>query len=228
MADRVFRDRRHAGGVLADLLAHHRGAEGVVVLGLARGGVPVAHEVADHLGARLDVFVVRKLGVPGQPELAMGAIASGEVLVLNEDLVRRLDIPTDLVLETAERETRELRRREAAYRGGRPVTDVVGRTVILVDDGLATGASMRAAVVAVRRRRPSRVVVAVPLAPATVAEELRGKVDEMVCAAMPSPFHAVGRWYQSFDQTTDEEVRDLLAVASRPRPERRGRPAVEH
>ena len=194
MPDRLFRDRRDAGRVLAGLLEHYRGRSDVVVLGLARGGVPVAYEIARALGAPLDVFVVRKLGVPGREELAMGAIASGGIVVVNDDLIRGLDIAPEVIQRIAEREGRELIRRELAYRNGRPMPDVTRKTVILVDDGLATGSSMRAAIDALRLR-PARIVVAVPAAPQSTCQELAAIVDEVVCATTPSPFLAVGRSY---------------------------------
>ncbi|NMH92684.1 erythromycin esterase [Pseudonocardia bannensis] len=214
MSERLFRDRRDAGHVLAGLLDHYRGREDVVVLGLPRGGVPVAYEVARALDAPLDVFVVRKLGVPGREELAMGAIASGGVVIINDDVVRGLGIAPEVIQRVAEQEGRELLRREQAYRDGRPMPELEGRTVILVDDGLATGSSMRAAVAALRRHRPARIVVAVPAAPKSTCEELSTVVDEVVCATTPSPFLAVGASYWDFTQTTDEEVRDLLRAAA--------------
>jgi erythromycin esterase-like protein/predicted phosphoribosyltransferase len=220
MSDRVFRDRRDAGRTLAGLLDQYRGREDVVVLGLPRGGVPVAYEVARALGAPLDVFVVRKLGVPGREELAMGAIASGGVAVINDDVVRGLSIAPDAVQRVAEQEGRELLRREQAYRDGRPMPGLAGRTVILVDDGLATGSSMRAAIEALRRHRPARIVVAVPAAPKSTCEELSALVDEVVCATTPSPFVAVGASYWDFTQITDEEVRDLLRAAAGSAPAR--------
>ena len=213
IANGVFRDRRDAGRVLAGLLEHHRGRRGVIVLALPRGGVPVAYEVATALGAPLDVFVVRKLGVPARDEVAMGAIASGGVVVVNDDVVRGLAISTEAFRQVAEREGREMLRREQVYREGRPMPDVAGRTVILVDDGLATGASMRAALQALRRLEPGRIVVAVPAAPQSTCQELSAVVDEMICATTPSPFFAVGQSYWDFDQTTDDEVRDLLNAA---------------
>jgi predicted phosphoribosyltransferase len=214
MAKRVFRDRRDAGRVLAGLLTHFHDRDDVIVLGLPRGGVPVAHEVASALRAPLDVFVVRKLGLPGHPELAMGAIASGGTTVLNDDVARSSGVLPDVVRQVADREGRELSRREQTYRGDRPLADIAGRTVILVDDGLATGATMRAAIQAVRALRPARIVVAVPAAPASICEELTRDVDEVVCARTPSPFLAVGEWYRDFAQTTDKEVRDLLRAAT--------------
>jgi erythromycin esterase-like protein/predicted phosphoribosyltransferase len=218
MAERLFQDRREAGRVLAGLLERYRGRPDVLVLGLPRGGVPVAYEVATALGAPLDVFLVRKLGVPGHEEVAMGAIASGGTLVLNEDVIRGLDIGPEVVQRVAEREGRELLRREQAYRQGRPAPELAGATVIVVDDGLATGASMRAAVQALRRLRPARIVVAVPAAPESTCRELEAVVDEVVCATTPTPFLAVGESYWDFTQTTDEEVRDLLRAASAARP----------
>jgi erythromycin esterase-like protein/predicted phosphoribosyltransferase len=221
MPDRLFHDRRDAGRVLAELLGRYRNRSDVIVLALPRGGVPVAYEVATALGAPLDVFLVRKLGVPEHEELAMGAIASGGVMVLNDDVVRGLRIPADVVQRVAEREGRELARRETAYREGRPAPEVTGRVVILVDDGLATGSSMRAAIQALREHRPARIVVAVPVAPASTCRELTTVVDEVVCATTPSPFLAVGESYWDFAQTTDDEVRSLLreAAALRPGPD---------
>jgi erythromycin esterase-like protein/predicted phosphoribosyltransferase len=217
MADRTFRDRRDAGRALGALLAHYRGRDDVIVLGLPRGGVPVAYEVAVALQAPLDVFLVRKLGLPEREELAMGAIADGGVVVLNEEVVRGFGIGPEVVREVAEREGRELVRRELAYREGRPMPELADRIVILVDDGLATGASMRAALLALRRLRPGRIVVAVPAAPSSTCQELRLEVDEVVCATTPSPFLAVGQAYWDFAQTTDEEVRELLRAAARPK-----------
>ncbi|WP_100445391.1 phosphoribosyltransferase [Glycomyces xiaoerkulensis] len=210
MPDRVFRDRHDAGVALAALLDHHRGRADVLVLGLPRGGVPVAYEVARALEAPLDVFTVRKLGVPGHEELAMGAIATGEVVVTNDRVVNGFGIAPEELDRVAEREGEELRRRERAYRGDRPAPPVRGRTVLLVDDGLATGATMRAAIDAVRRQRPAHLVVAVPTAPASTCRELTDQVDEMVCATQPEPFMAVGQSYRSFGQTGDDEVRELL------------------
>jgi erythromycin esterase-like protein/predicted phosphoribosyltransferase len=211
---RLFRDRREAGRVLAGLLDEYRGRDDVVVLALPRGGVPVAYEVATALGVPLDVFLVRKLGVPGHEELAMGAIASGGVVVLNDDIVRGLGIPPETIEAVAEQEGRELQRREQAYREGRPTPDIAGKTVVLVDDGLATGASMRAAVQALRRMNPAKIVVAVPAAPEATSQELAAVVDDVVCATTPSPFFAVGESYWDFTQTTDEEVRDLLRASA--------------
>jgi predicted phosphoribosyltransferase len=214
MMDRVrFRDRTEAGQVLASMLKHYAGRPDVLVFGLPRGGVPVAYEVARALHAPLDVFLVRKLGVPGQEELAMGAIATGGVRVLNYDVVNALHIPQHVIESVAAREQRELERRERVYRGDRPPPDLRDRTVILIDDGLATGSTMRAAAAAVRRQQPARIVVAVPVASAITCEDFRREVDELVCVATPEPFYGVGLWYEDFSQLTDEEVRDLLARA---------------
>jgi predicted phosphoribosyltransferase len=213
MARTTFRDRAEAGDVLAGLLGHHAGRDDVLVLALPRGGVPVAARVARALEAPLDVFVVRKLGVPGHEELAMGAIASGGVRVVNEQVASRLGLSEAVLRRAAEAEGRELARREQTYREGRPPPDISGRVVILVDDGLATGSTMRAAVAAVRRLGPSRVVVAVPTAPASTCQHLRDEADEVVCATTPRPFRAVGYSYRSFPQTSDEEVRAILRAA---------------
>jgi predicted phosphoribosyltransferase len=207
-----FTNRRAAGIALADRLRRFAPRDDVVVLALPRGGVPVASEVSLALGAPLDVFVVRKLGLPGHPELAMGAIASGGVGVLNEDVVRWYRIPEAVIDAVARAERAELERRERAYRDGRAPMPIDGRTVILVDDGLATGSTMRAAVLAVRKLHPARVVVAVPVGARETCEGLRDIADEVVCAFMPEPFSAVGLWYADFSQTTDEEVRHLLAA----------------
>jgi predicted phosphoribosyltransferase len=210
----VFRDRRHAGRVLAERLAHLAGRPDLLVLALPRGGVPVAYEVAAALGAPLDVFLVRKLGVPGHEELAMGAVAAGGVRILNEPLLRELRVAPAALEEVTAAEQQELARRERLYRAGRPPLDVRGRTVILVDDGLATGASMQAAIEALRRLGPARVVVAVPTAAADTCALLAPEVDEIVCAVTPEPFYAVGLWYADFSQTDDDEVRELLAAAA--------------
>jgi predicted phosphoribosyltransferase len=210
----MFRNRREAGQVLASLLAGYRGHPDVVVLGLPRGGVPVAYEIATALHAPLDVMVVRKLGVPGHEELAMGAIASGGVQVVNEDVVRHLGLTPSILASVATIEQQELARREHAYRGERSSVPVEGRTVIMVDDGLATGSTMRAAVAALRRRDPDRIVVAVPVAAPETCEDLKREVDDIVCAMTPTPFYGVGEWYEEFDQTRDEEVRDLLERAA--------------
>ena len=215
MAPPRFADRRAAGRRLAALLAAYAGRFDVVVLGLARGGVPVAYEVAQALRAPLDVFLVRKLGVPGCEELAMGAVASGGTLVLNDDVVRRLAIAKPVIDAVAARETQVLARRERLYRGGRPPPEIRDRIVIVVDDGLATGATMRAAIAALRLPRPARIVAAVPTGAADTCADLRKEADEVVCAITPQPFFAVGRWYSDFSQTGDDEVRELLAQARR-------------
>jgi putative phosphoribosyl transferase len=209
-----FRDRLEAGRLLADKLTAYAGRPDVLVLALPRGGVPVGYEVARALQAPLDVFLVRKLGVPGHEELAMGAVATGGVRVLNEDIVNALRIPDYAIDAVTAREQEELARRERAYRGDRPAPDARGRTVILVDDGLATGATMQAAIAALRRQQPARIVVAVPTASPETCDALRAMVDEVVCAITPEPFHAVGRWYEDFSPTTDDEVRELLARAA--------------
>lgn len=208
-----FRDRSEAGQVLARELGAYARREGVIVLALPRGGVPVAFEVARTLQAPLDVFVVRKLGVPGHEELAMGAIAGGGVLVIEPSVIQDLGIPPDVVADVAAREEQERLRREREYRGDRPEPDVRDRAVILVDDGLATGSTMRAAVAALRKLQPARIVVAVPVAAPAACADLAPEVDEIVCARTPEPFRSVGSWYLEFSQTTDEEVRDLLARA---------------
>jgi predicted phosphoribosyltransferase len=218
----IFSDRREAGRALGAKLAPYAGRNDVTVLGVPRGGVPVAVEVALALDAPLDVFLVRKLGAPGQEELAMGAIASGGVRVLSPTVIQSLRISADEIERTARREERELRRRELSYRGERPFLDIEGRIAILVDDGLATGSSMRAAVEAARKLKPARIVVAVPVAPPSTAREMRRIADDVVCVATPEPFYSVGRFYEEFDQTTDEEVRELLRTsAALPVPERR-------
>jgi putative phosphoribosyl transferase len=207
----LFDDRVDAGRRLAERLDEYRDDPLALVLALPRGGVPVAWEVAAHLGAPLDVLIVRKLGLPGNEELAIGAIASGGVTVLNEDVVDALAVPPGVVEAVAGRERDELERRERLYRGERPPPEVAGRTAIVVDDGLATGATMRAAVLALRRLDPARVVVAVPVASRQAVEELGAIADACVAVATPSPFFGVGLWYRDFSQTTDDEVRDLLA-----------------
>ncbi len=204
-------DRKTAGRELAAALAHYRGRPKLIVLALPRGGVPVAAEIAEALAADLDLMLVRKLGMPGHEELAMGAIASGGARVLNEDIIRHGGVDEDALARVTDQENRELARREQAYRGDRPWPALAGSTVILVDDGLATGATMRAAVAAVRQFHPREIVVAVPVAPPDTIAHLRGEVDEVVCLATPEPFVAIGNWYRVFDQTTDDEVRTLLA-----------------
>ena len=206
----AFVDRRDAGRVLALCLAKYTNRDDVIVLALPRGGVPVAYEVASALGAPMDVFLVRKLGTPGHRELAMGAIASGGVRVLNDDVVRWYGIPEAAIERVAREEEQELQRRERAYRDDLPAPDLANRTVILIDDGLATGSTMRAAAQAMRLHHPSRVVIAVPVGAPQTCAELAGVADEVICARMPEPFSAVGQWYLDFSQTGDEEVRALL------------------
>jgi len=206
-----LRDRVQAGRALGAALRTYRGRHDVLVLALPRGGVPVACEVADLLGSQVDLMIVRKLGTPGQEELAMGAIASGGVRIMNRDVVEALQIPDGAVNEVERRERREIERREHAYRGQRPRPDVAGQCVILVDDGVATGATMRAAIAALRQQKPARVVVAVPVAPPDTVDVLRSEADEVVCLAMPEPFRAIGCWYVEFPQLSDEEVRTRLA-----------------
>jgi putative phosphoribosyl transferase len=209
-----FRNRREAGSLLAGKLAAYANRPDGLVLALPRGGVPVAYEVARALGAPLDVFLVRKLGLPGHQELAMGAVATGGVRVINKLVVRALRIPQELIDAVAAREEEELARQERLYRGDRPPPDIRGRTVILVDDGLATGATMLAAVKALRQQQPARLVVAAPVASRQTCEQLQPEVDDIVCAVTPEPFYAVGLWYGDFSQTTDEEVHDLLERAA--------------
>jgi putative phosphoribosyl transferase len=208
-----FRDRRQAGRALAEQLAHYYGRPNLLVLALPRGGVAVGFEVAHALQAPLDVFVVRKLGFPGHEEYAMGAIASGGVRVMNP--MTGITVPPDELAAVVEREQDELVRRERLYRGDRPPVDVRGRTVIVVDDGLATGSTMRAAVLAIRQQHPARLTVAVPVGAPDTCQQLRDEADEVVCAAMPQPFRAVGLWYQEFPQASDDEVHDLLEAARR-------------
>jgi putative phosphoribosyl transferase len=215
----LFQDRFDAGRFLASKLRPFANRSDTVVLALPRGGVPVGFVVAKALNVPLDVFVVRKLGVPGHEELAMGAIASGGICVLNEDLVRAAGISDEVIEAVAAEEERELERRERDYREGRPPVDVQGRTVILIDDGLATGSSMRAAVLALKRKRPAQIVVAVPVGATTTCAEFESEVDQTICAVTPEPFQSVGQWYRDFSQTSDEEVRDLLRrAASLPTP----------
>ena len=209
----IFQDRTDAGQELAARLTKYANRPDVLVLALPRGGVPVAYEVAKKIGAPLDVFLVRKLGVPGHEELAMGAIASGGVRVINEDVVRFLNIPDEVIDAVAADEQQELERRGSAYRDDRPPPDVKGRVVILIDDGLADGSTMRAAAAALRKQGPARIVVAVPVSAPETCNEFRSEVDEIVCAVTPEPFRGVGLWYKDFSQTTDEEVRELLERA---------------
>jgi putative phosphoribosyl transferase len=207
---RPFRDRREAGRELAGRLKKYARRNDVVVLALPRGGVPVAYEVAEALGAPLDIFLVRKLGTPGHRELAMGAIASGGIRVLNEDVVRWLGIMPEQIDAVARDEQRELERRQQAYLEGRAPQPLDGRVVILVDDGLATGSTMRAAAQAVRQRNPAQIIVAVPVGAPETCREMEAFADEVACARAPEPFSAVGQWYVDFTQTTDEEVMDLM------------------
>ncbi len=216
----IYRDRSDAGRRLAASLAHHAGDPSLLVLGLPRGGVPVAAEVADALGAPLDVYVVRKLGVPGQRELAMGAIGSGGVRVMNERVLRAAGVPAEAIEEVIGAEERELERRERSLRGERPPPEVEGRTIVLVDDGIATGSTMRAAIAALQARGAGKVVVAVPVAASETCAELAEDVDEVVCAATPDPVRAISIWYEDFEQTTDAEVRELVERAARRDPER--------
>lgn len=211
----LFRDRRDAGRKLAQKLIDYTGRKDVIVLALPRGGVPVAYEVAQTLNVPMDIFIVRKLGWPGHEEMAIGAIASGGVRVLNRDIIQYLNIPEALIDAVAQRELRELERRERAYRGNRPPPQVKDRTVIIIDDGLATGASMRAAVAGLRAHHPARIIVAVPTAAPETCESLKQEVDEIICATIPEPFYGVSKWYEDFSQTTDEEVRFLLQEANR-------------
>ncbi len=208
-----FKNRNEAGRFLAELLSAYANRPDTLVLALPRGGAPVAYEVATALGAPLDVFQVRKLGVPGHEELAMGAIASGGVRVLNRDVIQPLGISDEVIDEITARERQALERRERLYRDGRPAHSARGRVAILVDDGLATGSTMRAAAQALRQQQPASIIVAVPVAARQVCDELRDEVDEVVCGVTPEPFYAVGLWYEDFSQTTDEEVRELLTRA---------------
>jgi putative phosphoribosyl transferase len=212
-----FTDRAEGGRKLAEQLAAYANRDDVVVLALPRGGVPVAFEVASALAAPMDVFIVRKLGVPGHPELAMGAIATGGVLVLSHDIINELGIPETLVEQVAVREQLELNRRQRLYRGDRPFPSLTGKTAILVDDGLATGATMEAAATAVRRLEPAGVVVAVPVCAPEARTRLQAVADAVVCVMAPEAFRAVGLWYQTFDQTEDAEVVELLRRASESR-----------
>jgi putative phosphoribosyl transferase len=210
-----FKDRADAGRFVAERLSAYANRPNVLVLALPRGGVPVAFEIARALDAPLDVFLVRKLGVPGQEELAMGAIASGGVIVLNDDVISYLGLSREEIETVAATEQKELERRERTYRDNRRLPDVEGHIVILVDDGLATGSTMRAAVAAVRKQSPARIVVAVPIAAPSVCDAFKDEVDEIVCGLTPETFFSVGFWYDDFSQTTDEEIRDLLARAAR-------------
>ena len=210
----IFRDRLDAGKKLASRLTAYANRPDVLVLGLPRGGVPVGYEVARALNAPLDVFVVRKLGVPGQEELAMGAIATGGMVILNDVVIQGLAVPEKIIYGVIAMEEQELERRERLYRGDRPSPNIPGRVVILVDDGLATGSTMKAAVAAISELQPQKVVVAVPVGAASTCREFQIIADEIVCAATPDNFYAVGLWYEDFTPTTDEEVHDLLARAN--------------
>jgi predicted phosphoribosyltransferase len=212
----TFRDRTAAGRVLSEQLRSYARTD-LLVLGLPRGGVPVAYEIANSLVAPLDVFVVRKLGVPGQEELAMGAIAAGGVRVLDWTTINALGIPQGTIDEVAKREARELVRRERQYRGQRQAPRMTGRTVMLVDDGLATGSTMHAAVDALRAYRPAKIIVAIPVAPAEVCDQIRPLVDDLICSMTPEPFYAVGLWYDDFSPVTDRDVRHLLERAAEDR-----------
>lgn len=209
-----FRDRRDAGKKLAQKLSAYASRSDVVVLALPRGGVPIAYEIAYALNAPLDIFLVRKMGVPGREELAFGAIASGGIRILNGDVIRMLGIPDEVINFVAKRELEELSRRENLYRGERHSPVILNQTVILADDGLATGASMRAAIAGLRTLQPARMVVAVPVAAPEACDALRSEVNEVICAVTPEPFYGVGRWYEDFSQVTDEEVRMLLQEAN--------------
>jgi putative phosphoribosyl transferase len=206
---KLFHDRSEAGRRLADMLGKYASREDILVLALPRGGVPVAFEVAQALNAPLDIFVVRKLGLPSNEELAMGALASGNVRVLNDEVVQSFGITDRIIEAVAEKEQVELERRERLYRDASPLPSIRGKTILLVDDGVATGSTMRAAVAALRRQHPARIIVAVPVAPPSTCETLRAEADEVICVATPEPFYAVGQWYKIFDQTTDHQVRQL-------------------
>jgi putative phosphoribosyl transferase len=211
----TLRNRTEAGQLLAKKLTAYANRSDVLVLGLPRGGVPVAFEIATAINAPLDICIVRKLGVPGHEELAMGAIAMGGVMVLNEEVVRGAKIAQPIIERVAAREKRELARRDRLYRGDRPFPELRGLTVILVDDGIATGSTLQAAIAIVERQQPKSIVVAVPVAPQSTCDELKGQVDEVVCLMMPEPLRAIGLWYDDFLPTTDAEVQDLLARAER-------------
>lgn len=213
-----FNDRIDAGKRLAARLSKYANREDVLILALPRGGVPVAYEVAKELNVKMDVFIVRKLGVPGNEELAMGAIASGNIRVLNEDVINSFHIPPRIVEETTASELRELERRERIYRRDRPTPKISGSIVILIDDGLATGATMRAAVAAVKTKNPAKVIIAVPVAAPDTCTDFGNEVDEVICVATPEPFYGVGAWYEDFSQTTDKEVCDLLDRAQKIKP----------
>ncbi|OEU44026.1 phosphoribosyl transferase [Methanosarcina sp. Ant1] len=214
----LFNDRADAGKKLAKKLSEYANRSDVIILALPRGGVPVAFEVAKELNVKMDVFIVRKLGVPGNEELAMGAIASDNTRVLNEDVIRSFQIPQSVIDEVAVNELRELERRERLYRGNRPKPDISGSTVILIDDGLATGATMRAAAAAVKTKNPAKIVIAVPTAASDTCSAFENEVDKTICVATPEPFYGVGAWYEDFSQTTDKEVCELLNKAAKIKP----------
>lgn len=214
----IYENRLEAGRYLAILLQQYANRSDVIVLALPRGGVPVGYEVAKALHVPLDVFIVRKLGVPGHEELAMGAIATGGITVLNIEVVNMLHIPRRVIDAVAAREEQELQRREHLYRDDRPLPDVKGKTVILVDDGLATGSTMRAAIEALKQEHPAHIVVATPVGALPTCEELSRQVSQVICAQTPEPFYGVGFWYQDFSQTSDQEVHDLLAQAQHQQP----------
>jgi putative phosphoribosyl transferase len=214
----LFNDRADAGKKLAKKLSEYANRSDVIILALPRGGVPVAFEVAKELNVKMDVFIVRKLGVPGNEELAMGAIASDNIRVLNEDVIRSFQIPQSVIDEVAVNEFRELERRERLYRGNRPKPDISGSTVILIDDGLATGATMSAAAAAVKTKNPAKIVIAVPTAASDTCSAFENEVDKTICVATPEPFYGVGAWYEDFSQTTDKEVCELLNKAAKIKP----------
>lgn len=216
-----FNDRTDAGKRLAERLSEYANREDVLILALPRGGVPVAFEVAKELNLKMDIFIVRKLGVPGNEELAMGAIASGNIRVLNEDVIRSFRIPQTEIDESTANELRELERRERIYRKNRLIPKISGSTVILIDDGLATGATMRAAVAAVKTKNPAKVIIAVPVAAPDTCNDFGSEVDEVICVATPEPFYGVGAWYEDFSQTTDKEVCELLDRAAKTKPDTR-------
>ncbi|HEX6732830.1 MAG TPA: phosphoribosyltransferase [Pyrinomonadaceae bacterium] len=223
-----FKDRTDAGKYLAAQLESYKDRNDVLVLALPRGGVPVAFEVAQALRAPLDIFLVRKLGVPGHKELAMGAIATGGIRVLNNEVVDYLQIPNEVIEAVADQEMQELMRREQVYRGDRSEPDVKNKTVVLVDDGLATGSTMRAAAAALRQQNPAKIVVAVPVSAPHTCNEYRMGVDEIICAATPEPFYGVGQWYLDFSQTTDDEVRELLDSARTESEDKRQQKSIAH
>jgi putative phosphoribosyl transferase len=206
-----FHDRTEAGQLLATQLTEYANQDNVWVLGLPRGGIPIAYEIAQALNLPLDICLVRKLGVPDQPELAMGAIAPGEVMILNHDIIKALGVSKQALEQVIAAETQELERRAHAYRGDRPEPDVTGKTVILVDDGIATSSTLRAAIATLRQQHPQAIVVAVPVAAMAACEALSPIVDKLVCLTLPEPLHSIGMWYVDFSQTSDEEVQKLLA-----------------